>query len=208
MIAMQYSFTLPADYEMDIIRRRIAERGHFTDDFPLLGFKAYLYAERAQGRSRDNLYAPFYLWDDNEGMNAFLGGPGFAALVASFGRPSISVWSVWHAQRPSDPGSARYATREVVAIPLEASLETWREAEMARLKQDMAVRDAIGGVVAFEPTTWALVRFRLWVRPPASLDAEGAQCYQIGHVSMPAKALGHNHAPIQRASADHVAASA
>ena len=208
MIAMQYSFTLPADYDMDIIRRRIAERGHFTDDFPLLGFKAYLYADRGDSRSRDNLYAPFYLWEDNEGMNAFLGAPGFAALVASFGRPAISVWSVWHAQRPNDAGAARYATREIVAIPPEASLEAWREAETVWLKQDIAMRDAVGGVVAFEPSTWTLVSFRLWAHQPRTLDTERAQCYAVGHVSVPTNGRDARDTVLTRsASADHVTAS-
>jgi hypothetical protein len=49
MITMQYRIALPADYDMDIIRRRIAERGHLTDDFPQLSFKAYLYADRSVG---------------------------------------------------------------------------------------------------------------------------------------------------------------
>jgi hypothetical protein len=195
MIAMQYSFVLPADYDMDIIRRRVAERGHFTDDFPLLGFKAYLYADKSDGHSQDNLYAPFYLWEDSEGMNTFLGGPGFAALKDSFGRPSISLWSVWHAQSPLDPDTARYATREVLPIPPDASLETWRAAEVDRLTQDMAVLGAQGGVVAFEPTTWTLVRFRLWAHQPATLDVARAQHYQVGHVSAPAPIKPPSPAP-------------
>ena len=47
MLAMQYSFTLPADYDMDIIRRRVASKGPLIDGLPGLGFKAYLYARRA-----------------------------------------------------------------------------------------------------------------------------------------------------------------
>lgn len=39
MIAMQYSFSLPADYDMSIIDRRIAEKGHLLDNFPNLKFK-------------------------------------------------------------------------------------------------------------------------------------------------------------------------
>jgi len=40
MIAMQYRFPLPADYDMAIIDRRIADKGHLTDGFPGLLFKA------------------------------------------------------------------------------------------------------------------------------------------------------------------------
>ena len=40
MIAMQYSFTLPADYDMSIVDRRIRDKGPLLDGFPNLGFKA------------------------------------------------------------------------------------------------------------------------------------------------------------------------
>ena len=83
MIAMQYAITLPADYDMAVIRHRIADKGHLLDDFPGLAFKAWLHASRDDRElpSRDNLYAPFYLWHDSEGMDAFLDGAGFAALT-------------------------------------------------------------------------------------------------------------------------------
>jgi Domain of unknown function (DUF4865) len=98
MIAMQYSFTLPADYDMGIIDRRIAEKGHLLDNYPHLRFKAYLSARRTDAtRSRDNLYAPFYLWDDVEGLNNFLGGDGFAGVSGAFGRPQVKSWFVWQA---------------------------------------------------------------------------------------------------------------
>lgn len=66
MLAMQYSFTLPADYDMSIIRQRIATKGHLMDGFPLLVFKAFLQASRDVGRRHafENLYAPFYMLSD------------------------------------------------------------------------------------------------------------------------------------------------
>lgn len=36
MLAMQYRFTLPADYDMAIVRRRIADFGHRLDACPQL----------------------------------------------------------------------------------------------------------------------------------------------------------------------------
>ena len=46
MIAMQYGFTLPADYDMTIIDRRMRDKGPLLDGFPDLRFKAYLAARR------------------------------------------------------------------------------------------------------------------------------------------------------------------
>jgi len=185
MIAMQYRIGLPADYDMDIIRRRIAERGHLTDDFPHLAFKAYLYAHReaAYAGGRENLYAPFYLWHNHEGMNAFLGGAGFAAVVASFGRPIVRTWSVWRAQTAPDLSIARYATREIVTIPTDTALRVVHERENAMVQADME-RGALAAVSAFDPRT--LIRLRLWrdtVARPASDDVD---VYEIGHVSQPA----------------------
>lgn len=49
MQAMEYEITLPADYDMEIIRNRIATRGHLMDAYPGLGLKAYLVRERGDG---------------------------------------------------------------------------------------------------------------------------------------------------------------
>lgn len=189
MLAMQYSFTLPADYDMAIVRDRIAAKGHLTDAFPLLVFKAFLHASRDDSRRNglDNLYAPFYLWEDNEGMNNFLGGSGFASLVQAFGRPTISVWSVWHARLLPTLAGASWATREVLAIAPGANLGDLRQAEQENNGVDIEQHGALGAVVAFEPATWTLVRFRLWDAYRAEFDRPGVLAYEVGHMSVPAR---------------------
>jgi Domain of unknown function (DUF4865) len=183
MIAMQYSFTLPADYDMAIIRRRIAEKGAMTDDFPHLAFKAYLSATRGDERlpTQENLYAPFYLWRNEKGMNAFLAGQGFAALCNAFGRPSIRLWSVWQASLKPETREAVCATREVISIAPNADLEALRQLERDRALHDTA-HGALAAVSAYEPGTWTLVRFRLWRELPA---APAQQVYAVGHISVP-----------------------
>ncbi len=89
MHAMQYEITLPADYDMAIIERRVATRGSLLDDFPGLGLKAYAVRRRGIHASTVNQYAPFYLWRSVEGMKRFLLGDGFRGLCESFGRPSV-----------------------------------------------------------------------------------------------------------------------
>jgi hypothetical protein len=186
MIAMQYGFTLPADYDMAIIRQRIAGKGHLLDDFPRLRFKAYLYAERGAGAGPDddNAYAPFYLWQDNEGMNAFLGSAGFAALARAFGWPSVRTWSVWQAELAADLRVATRATREIVAIDDHAPLTELREAETLGAQADRAA-GALAAVSAFDPTGWTLLRFRLWPEAPGSIARTGMRSYRVGHVSQP-----------------------
>lgn len=186
MIAMQYGFTLPADYDMAIIRQRIADKGHLLDDFPRLRFKAYLYAERGEGANpeNDNAYAPFYLWQDTEGMNAFLGSAGFAALARAFGWPSVRTWSVWQAELAADLRAAARATREIVAIGDHAPLAELREAEALAAQADR-VAGALAAVSAFDPTGWTLLRLRLWPDVHGAAARTGVRCYRVGHVSQP-----------------------
>jgi hypothetical protein len=179
MLAMQYSFTLPADYDMDVIRHRIAANGSKMDGFDGLVFKAFLYACRSV-HGPENLYAPFYLWAGSEPMNRFLCSDGFVALARAFGWPAIRTWSVVDAPRTADLRGATQATRETVQLAPHARLADTlaREGEAARA----AVRDGARAAVAgFEPTGWTAVRTRLWSTEPAV--AAGAQRYAIGHVA-------------------------
>jgi hypothetical protein len=185
MIAMQYSFPLPADYDMAIIRRRIAEKGPMTDRFPNLLFKAYLVADKGTSRTAENLYAPFYVWQDSTGLNDFVCGDGFAGVSQAFGWPSVKMWSVWQAEVARGVAQAKFATRETVAIPAHAALAELRRRESEAAVADVARDGALASVVGFEPTTWTHVRFRLW-REPREVDAgDGVVAYEVGHMSLP-----------------------
>jgi len=72
MIAMQYEITLPADYDMQIIRDRVGATGHLLDSYPGLGVKAFLIRQRGVDGATSNQYAPFYLWADAAGAASFL----------------------------------------------------------------------------------------------------------------------------------------
>lgn len=187
MIAMQYDFVLPADYDMTIIDRRIAEKGRFTDGLPGLVFKAYL-SSRKTGAAQpagDNRYAPFYLWESSAGMNDFLSGPGFVAVTQSFGWPSVKTWSVWHAEVSEHIAEARYATRELSPIRSHASLGELRADEQVRAREVMKKPGALAVVSGFEPTSWSLVRFQLWKEMPQPSLATDNCVYAVGHVSRP-----------------------
>jgi hypothetical protein len=123
MIAMQYSFSLPADYDMAIVDRRIADKGPLLDNFSKLKFKAYLTARKdGEAGGDENLYAPFYVWDEDEGLSNFVCGEGFAAVSQAFGWPQIRTWIVWRASVAREIAKARFATREILAIPPHAAL--------------------------------------------------------------------------------------
>ncbi|WNJ93965.1 DUF4865 family protein [Bosea sp. 685] len=188
MIAMQYSFVLPADYDMTVIDRRIRDKGPLLDGFPRLRFKAYLSARKHDNgfTSADNLYAPFYLWDQPEGLDAFLTGPGFAAVSRDFGWPMVRTWVVWHAALEPDLGEARFATREILPILPHSDLASLRTDAVTDAQA--AVRGgALAAVAAFDPTGWTWVKFRLWRALPKGRQqgAKDLQTYEVGHMSLP-----------------------
>jgi hypothetical protein len=182
MIAMQYGFTLPADYDMSIIDRRVRDKGPLLNGFPRLAFKAYLAARKHDDgfTSTENLYAPFYLWDEAEGIDSFLSSTGFAALTRDFGWPSVQTWLVWHAELGADLRQARYASREIASIASYSNLAETRDAAIAEARSRTG---ALATVTGFDPTAWKTVRFSLWPTPPAPMP--GAQLYAVGHVALP-----------------------
>jgi Domain of unknown function (DUF4865) len=117
MQAMQYEITLPADYDMAIVRQRVATKGAMTDDFEGLGLKAYGIRERGVDGSPVNQYAPFYLWASVEGMNRFLWGAGFGGLSRDFGRPIVRQWTGLAFERgPASEAAPGFATRRIESI--------------------------------------------------------------------------------------------
>ncbi|MGO4574153.1 DUF4865 family protein [Microvirga sp. 2TAF3] len=183
MIAMQYSLALPADYDMEIIDRRIREKGPLLDGFPNLKFKAYLRAAKGDLGSAENLYAPFYVWDRAEGASDFLCGPGFQPLANDFGWPSVRTWIVWQACVAPGFSEAKFATREILPIRPHAPLGEIRRRDSDEARDMVRGGEALASVAGFEPTTWSRVRFRLWEKLPEAVLTSSIQAYRVGHVS-------------------------
>jgi len=184
MYAMQYEITLPADYDIAIIRQRVATRAPALDHLPGLGLKAYLIRERGVEGSPVNQYAPFYLWASTEGMGRFLwGGGGFGGIVDSFGRPPVRHWTgVACLAGPDRDGAPRHATRHTEPMPVDAD-PTGLVAEAVADLQRRARQPGIHTIaLAVDPRSWELVRFTLWTGPAA---AEDAPLYQVLHLSVP-----------------------
>lgn len=184
MYAMQYEITLPADYDMRIIRDRVATKGHMLDTFPGLGLKAYLIRERGIDGSSVNQYAPFYLWASVDGMNRFLwGGGGFAGLVASFGRPTVQTWTgVACEQGPARTAIPRVATRYTEALPADIDPATVVGQALAELRVRARTSGVHSTAFAVDPRHWELVHFTLW--DDIAQDATGTR-YQVLHLSTP-----------------------
>lgn len=184
MYAMQYEITLPSDYDMRIIRRRVAVRGPALDAFPGLGLKAYLIRERGVDGSPVNQYAPFYLWASTEGMGHFLwGGGGFGGIVESFGRPAVRHWTGIACLAGPDRGDIpRYATRHTRPMPTDPDPTGLVAEAVADLERRARRPGTHTTALAVDPRSWELVRFALWTGAPDA--AEGA-VYQVLHLSTP-----------------------
>lgn len=187
MLAMQYRFTLPVDYDMGIIRQRVAEKGHALDQHSPLGLKAYLVSAREQG-DQENRYAPFYLWHQPEGLRDFLLSPGFSGLTQSFGWPVVRSWPALLAlQHQAGFLQAGHATCQSVALAPFTDLAQLAREERQRAAQDIAQRQALLALTVLESAHWTLLRFRLLAERPAwSADTDR---YQVLHLSCPQPAL-------------------
>jgi hypothetical protein len=187
MYAMQYEISVPADYDMGILRDRVAKASHLLDDREGLGLKAYLIREIADG-SPVNQYAPFYLWHDTAAMSRFLfAGAGFERIIRSFGRVTTRHWTgvARYSGAALDEPAPSAASRRTRPVPVfDDTLSAWVE-EAAADAEKLAQRDDARTVaLAIDPTRWELVEFALWASAVPD-DVEATERYQVLHVSRP-----------------------
>jgi hypothetical protein len=183
---MQYEITLPADYDMTVIRQRVAQRGAAMDDFPGLGVKVYGIREQGKRGSTVNQYAPFYVWADVKGMQTFLWGVGFKTLSADFGRPRVHHWTgVGHVTGAAHHHPPVFATRRVLPVPADTDLEAWIKRSMQEAERHAADPRVHSTAFAVDPSRWQAVRFTLWTADAPEHDGD---TYEILHVSSPEEA--------------------
>lgn len=187
MFIKQYEIALPADYDMQIIRDRVANTGSNFDAFPGLGLKCFLIRERGRHGAQGNQYAPVYLWPEIERMWGFLAGPPFAKIKADFGPPPVSTWPGFaFARSPElEPRCIASVTRSEMFLPSTVDLSTLRERE--RGDAGAAVADDathLARAVGLDPRRWVLVRFDFWSRPQGS-HADDIHSYEVLHTSAP-----------------------
>ncbi|BCK72669.1 DUF4865 domain-containing protein [Streptomyces libani subsp. rufus] len=187
MHAMQYAITLPADYDMQIIRDRVRTRGHLLDDFAGLGLKAYGIRERGVDDAPVNQYAPFYLWADPEAMNRFLLGDGFRGVVRDFGRPAVQHWQgLFHRPGPAAGALPRAFTRRTVTLAEDADPATVIAQAIAGHEELATTEGVHTTALALDPRRWELVHFTLWAD---NAPRSAGDRYQVLHLSAPGTGL-------------------
>jgi hypothetical protein len=189
MFIKQYQITLPADYDMQIIRNRVADKGVSFDTFPGLGLKCFLIREKGKFGAESNQYAPAYLWPHVDAMWGFLAGPAFGAIKDSFGVPPVETWAALAFARSnqlSDPSLIATVTREEETLPPDTDLADLRrrEIELASVVVE-GTKGLLARAVGLDPRSWHLVRFDYWKQPQADVPAH-LRSYEVLHVSAPA----------------------
>ncbi len=193
MYAKQYEVTLPADYDMAIIRKRVVAGAPLLDDRAGLGIKAWLLRERGIDGSPVNQYTCFYLWHEAGEMARFLvGGGGFQNIIRDFGRPTvlhgIGLATLAGPARDSTP---RAASRRLTTIPLDPDsaatglgLTDFIEQEIEQLNT-LARRPGVHtAALVLDPDRWRLLKFVLWDQAvPREEDA--TERYQALYLSTP-----------------------
>ncbi|MCJ2049947.1 DUF4865 family protein [Methylobacterium sp. J-070] len=189
MILARYRHRLPADYDMDRIRDRIAARGPLWDDAPGLVFKAFTVEDRNRGAAA-NAYASLYLWRDPAAAAEFFAGPAFGAVIETFGRPRTDLWLPFAVSRGPASGARSLAIAERT-LPADADLAAERRAEAEQGAALSAQPDVLAVVSGLDPAGWRLVRFVLRAGMPTAGTAEIVHLAAPGiavlrHVAVPA----------------------
>jgi hypothetical protein len=189
MFIKQYQITLPADYDMQIIRSRVASKGASFDTFPGLGLKCFIIREKGKFGAEANQYSPVYLWPQVDAMWGFLAGPAFGGIKESFGVPPVETWPCFafaRAEGLNDPRAIASVTREEETLPPGADLVELRrrEVELA-LDKVNGTKGLLARAVGLDPRSWHLVRFDYWEWPQADLSGD-LRSYEVLHVSAPA----------------------
>ncbi len=184
MHVMQYEITLPADYDMRIIERRVASRGHLLDDLPGLGLKAYCIRTRGRHETAVNQYAPFYVWREQESLARFLAGENFKGLCTSFGRPPVRHWvGLAYERGPAHAVRPTGATRRLERLDPDADASALICSARAEAWSDAAAPGLHSITLALDPDRWEFAYFGLWSQ---RLPAAAGIPYDVYHLSAPA----------------------
>ena len=163
MIVMQYRFTLPADYDMAIVEKRIAQNGARLNGFAGLLFKAFLVSRREDAHTEENRYAPVYVWEDAGAMAQFLQSPGFRKLTEDFGWPQIDTW---------------------LALRLPAVDEVKKAAWLSMDRQPIAPHSDLSALTLRAPLcAWDVSRWQMLEVGFGDAPQAGKENYRIGYVA-------------------------
>jgi len=178
MIASQYKITLPADYDMDIIRKRVRDNGYKTDGFEGLKFKLYLITEKGKNNNQQNSYSPLYLWNDSEGLNKFLFEGFYDNILASFGWQNVNIGVPLMDTTTQKIKEKKLLLEIAGEIHPKESLYNFKE----YMKEVMPKMEDTEYLVIYNPDTWKYQVF-YFLDTVEKAPTEKGVLYDILHVS-------------------------
>ncbi|MFM2130387.1 MAG: hypothetical protein RL477_1933 [Pseudomonadota bacterium] len=176
MIAMQYTIRLAGDYDLQQVRERAVRRKPLFDGTEGLVHKSYLFNESQL------VYAPFYVWQNDDAVRNYLTSDLFRDLAETFGRPRVRLWNVLACESAiSDEHWPKVAVKELDVIAAEQNLADLFAAERERHREALATRGLCFHVTGFDPDRWELMRFSAWCDPDQirNCDSDVAETFDI-----------------------------
>ena len=101
----------------------------------------------------------------------------------AFGRPKVTIWSVWLAKLNPSFETATFATRDILLIRLQIQFDELQELETKQTKYDVREKGALAAVSVFEPMSWKFIRFRLFSGKYWDPDHAEFQPYGVGNMA-------------------------
>ena len=181
MLLMQYRFDLEDDHDMRALHERVSVIGSGFNSLAGLVQKAFLVSSLAN--DRPNRYAPFYVWQDEDAMRAFLLSDAFAQVCAKYGRPRVRTWMTIYSKTGGFSQMPGQATQEFISIEPSTDLSALASEERARA--DAAGRDGeLHSIhIGLDTTLWQLVRTCFCYQPPET--AHGIDAYDLEYLAFP-----------------------
>ena len=171
MHAMQYKITLPNDYDMDIIKKRVNNNGRKTDGFTDLLLKAYLIVDNSTKKE----YSPLYIWKDYMGMNKFIFEGYYDNILGSFGWQQINIAIPVQVDITEKVLSAKYV--------LEIEHQIQETNKMSTPNLSLKNENYLGEFTVYNPDKWKYVEFYFFDSLYNNIENLGT-IYKILHLSM------------------------
>jgi len=156
MLAMQYSVRLPSEYDLEQVHERVSLRGPMFEGYPGLAHKFYLY------EPEEHLYAPLYIWENNQSAQNFLMDSLFGDVVQDFGRPRVRSWQILEFDYGPSKLEPIVMKAGVDKVCSKKSLVSLREAETENHNQMLTEDGLFAHLVLLDPDRWEISRCSLW----------------------------------------------
>jgi hypothetical protein len=182
VLTAHYSIPLPANYDMGVIARRVADRSDPWDRRTGLLLKAFCTTDAPDGGH--NSYAPFYVWAEPHEFARFLTGAEYAGLCAAFGPVPVRTGTVLECSIGSGP--AGHLVSETEPLGPVTDLRDTVRAEAERHRAVVADPAVHSHVVDLDPATMTLTRRTLLrATSEAPRPKNGERVLRVLHLSQP-----------------------